>query len=966
MSHLFRRATHHPSQEAPVEGDRQSTKSNTSNHSPSKSRKAGSTHTISPEKRLRLPPAGDLLHFNPAHFYNPNDPYNALHPPVSLHAVPPHVGSTHTLTGVDPRIRPVDLATSPPLHRSYSYGVASPLNNTTEQRFVPDHDFDFDRNRMSWTMATGPGAEILAGPHAGEESKSPTMSSPSPMEIPGGGPSLAMRRSASGSVEGCSPKSRSNASTPNSPSSQISKQIDDKRRHSPRQNGGIKARKESSEDVERRKGRVERELSKSASPSQFDLQLPSTGTTYPGLVLGDSGGEGGDGRLGFGPDAMRFDGSMDDILDFSQTRDGRHGSASGQAGANIAPWLTDDAAGATDLEAEHSETITPSGTSRNTSSQALSHFSSVPSLPKIRPQGTNDEARDSDSSNAAAAGGPGPSSSKSSTRESSRSRLVSGDSGLTMSAHQRGKKPSLPDSLIMPGGRHGSVAQATRLGRLASNASSMGNASIGSEKKRGFLGVFKRKPTNAGLTTSEFHSSIASRSHLTGLDLLPHDFTPTNGSHRQSVSAGSTSSKLSTSTSMGSLSQKRSHPTMSELPSEAFSSSGERNQSYKEEMISPMLELGAHDFHLDMNLDDMEGIVDPTLANAPHTRMPTLPPGQSGATDSTNITNNSYGFDDALQQTSSYGTSVSVGGSSTGSAGSPLGVSNILGRSVVGEADRQGPFSRQNPFANSPTSSIEGNPAPPSPTALSPRHTYTLSTQPRRPSQLRNVKMGSLDSEVSHDPPDSAPLQPLAPAWASGGPPGATLFNDPFHGATGRPRTADGTNYIRPSIAGALDLHGIGQGTPIGEVRNGYAFAPAVATATAAWAAPESWGVEADAEPEETSSSSSDEGEAWTGDDFGGDVGDEANAPGSRYDTSPGPGSQKPPPFGFKSALKRGGKHGPPGGARSRAPAASGKATGSNRPGTGGRPGTSGSIHASTGPVSLAAVTSDGDVTDLG
>jgi adenylate cyclase len=239
-----------------------------------------------------------------------------------------------------------------------------------------------------------------------------------------------------------------------------------------------------------------------------------------------------------------------------------------------------------------------------------------------------------------------------------------------------------------------------------------------------------------------------------------------------------------------------------------------------------------------------------------------------------------------------------------------------------------------NPFGSPHGSiaSLEGKPrTPPSPhtLVLSARHP---SAQPRRPSQLRNMQRGSVDSDTL----DSAALQPLAPAWAQTQTPGPTLFNDPFESggkaALGSKATAD-ASQTAGSVAGVL-------------------------AGAAAWAAPESWGVEADEEDGGTTSSDEDD---WK--------------PREEELPSPPPSdtrllqpslsstARKPPPFGFKSAGRDGGTDSRPGtgSGRKRVKTSSGRP--GSRPPTATRPGTSGSAHVSTVPVSFRFDLADSSIT---
>lgn len=392
---------------------------------------------------------------------------------------------------------------------------------------------------------------------------------------------------------------------------------------------------------------------------------------------------------------------------------------------------------------------------------------------------------------------------------------------------------------------------------------------------------------------------------------------------------------------MGSLSHKFSQPDLSSPSSPVNGRSRQPSYFSTEGMISPMEERGDFDFHLDMNLDDMEGIVDPTMASGPP-----QPPPTASSVSTSNFS--SLGLQDANRDPGSMATTISRDESSGGSAGS-VGP----GRQIIGDAERgQGQFQKVNPFSNSPTGSIDrGIITPSSPQNLSPKnmvHNHpNLMNQPRRPSQLRNMKIGSMDSEISATTRSSdGQIQPLAPAWAqtldsSNGHQngGETVFNDPFGNASRIGRAASISTKNSGSQYGTPQPGSEG-GSQFDNNGNNRHLAPAIAAPLVqdAWAAPESWGVEGDdLPPDEADSSSSEaEEEGWAGDEA---LSDKEHG-GTR--------KKGAPTFG----------HGSRGSAR-------GRGRGSNaRPGTSGarpstvakiqaRPGTSGSVHVANVPVSL-------------
>ncbi|WRT69993.1 uncharacterized protein IL334_006986 [Kwoniella shivajii] len=728
----------------------------------------------------------------------------------------------------------------------------------------------------------------------------------------------------------------------------------------------------------------------------FMLPHPSrnaaTSQAYPGVVIGTFTG----GASNFGQntpmefdDGMNMDGIMDRSAQPRQSTRQTSASAPNQTAApNIAPWLMDDNSPTSSSDQSFvsppqemergSQAATvrdkdSSAASSRKSSNVLNHFSSVPALPKIRRQPTiGDTIGESgplprNTSNASIATQntqvgqqtPHASSSSSSVTDDQRQKRGSGDSLQTLSAVQRSNtrsgSPKMDPTSHRPSTSHSSKSShaASRVGRFGSTASNVsgGAGSTGSEKKKGFLGGLLKRRTGPSIS----------------LGTVP-DFAPPDSFARGST--GSTSSKISNSPSIGSLTGSTYgglSPGDRGIPEFAGQGFRQGSNYYSEGAISPLHEIASTPFHLDMNLDDMEGIVDPTKSNV-HATLPTAPQTShnSAATTTTESTAGSMSMEDALRQSSSLATTVS-GGDSSGSNGS-AGQPHETGRNVVGEAERaSGPFVR-NPFSTgSSAGSLDVNkPAtPPSPHTLSPRHGLPPTTQPRRPSQLRNVKMGSVGSDDS-DNADGGPTwqHPIAPSWAStmGNTSGPTVFNDPFGSIKTLPPIMDGSpapmqESRKPSETATAELSG-----SISALPPHMTSSSASAAAAAAWAAPESWGVEGDEVSDEEDSSSEDNGQ-WEADDsnvtattVAGSHQQDSGLPKSQTTsngpTSPGsagPGGKKPPPFGFKSTQQSAPKSGRPStGAASTGQTSRRGRTANGRPSTAakstsGRPGTSGS-----------------------
>jgi adenylate cyclase len=394
-----------------------------------------------------------------------------------------------------------------------------------------------------------------------------------------------------------------------------------------------------------------------------------------------------------------------------------------------------------------------------------------------------------------------------------------------------------------------------------------------------------------------------------------------NEPYRPSQAAGSSSRVPSSSNSFGSMSQTAQGEIQEQPQAYRYS------PSMSDGMISPLHEIPEPEFTLDMNLDDMEGIVDHNLANAPSTTAaPTRQGTLANVPESGSGSGSGWALQDALQGTAHR----SEGSSGSASSSQPSG-RDILRESVAN------PFTKQNPFAaRSSNGSDDIKSLPASPHTYSPKHSLPPASQPRRPSQLRNVKMGSIDSQAS----SSSQGRSLQPIWSTDGSQ-PTLFNDPFKPSMPTvatpPRERNDSTDAGP--------------TPQPNTDSGL-LAPAIVGSGPAWAAPESWGVEGDEEdPNDASSSSSVEGEKeWT-------VGESPSSPGANIERRlslmlPSLDSKSPPPFGFKSKPGYHGNDRPGSSSRgSRAKTRDGRPSTSARNPASNRPGTSGSAQLAAVPV---------------
>jgi adenylate cyclase len=268
-------------------------------------------------------------------------------------------------------------------------------------------------------------------------------------------------------------------------------------------------------------------------------------------------------------------------------------------------------------------------------------------------------------------------------------------------------------------------------------------------------------------------------------------------------------------------------------------SQGGRLPSFKSEgNISPLHEDSEHEveqpdtgIHLDTNFDDMDDIVDQNLAGVrPHTF------GTMGPHDA-----------------SMY----HAHGASTPNAAAAGGVP----RNVLEANNGQGQFTEQNPFGGPNPPDVSPGGTPLSPYQVSPKHSIHASTAPRRPSQLRNMRFQSIDSENSDV---SSMGGPIAPSWAQGMTGDATMFNNPFERQGSITSIPEGG--VPPMSPGMYTSPGAPEPPSLSSSLHG--TAPSISpfaglAASAAWAAPESWGVEQDddAGDEDSDSSSGTEGE---------------------------------------------------------------------------------------------------------
>lgn len=238
-------------------------------------------------------------------------------------------------------------------------------------------------------------------------------------------------------------------------------------------------------------------------PSRAD----STYQEYPGVVIGSFAGGGPDTLFGNG---MQLEGTMDDILDPNAARQEDRGNQA-PAGANIAPWLMDDSPPS---PSENPSPASPATQERpvkgpaaalrekdlRKASTVLNHFSSVPSLPKIRRHGRAETTTPDQTPRGSTHSQSNLASSSSSLNNESRESRAGSDDSIQTTLTQKGRRQSPGEwgqaSAVPP------PSKGTRPGRFGSTASIIsGTGSVGEKKKGLFGGLLKRK-TNPNLSLS--------------------------------------------------------------------------------------------------------------------------------------------------------------------------------------------------------------------------------------------------------------------------------------------------------------------------------------------------------------------------------------------------------------------------------------------------------------------------------
>jgi len=253
-------------------------------------------------------------------------------------------------------------------------------------------------------------------------------------------------------------------------------------------------------------------------------RIDASSQMYPGVVIGSFAGGTDHGTLGFGVGGMGFDGSMDDIMNpnAASQSDSKQRTSSGQAGTNIAPWLTDDTPDHADSQGSGGDSMYATTGRRSSpskqSGQGLNHFISVPALPNLKRHGTTETNAnvnpdvapflDCHTSPLLGTTNRVASSSEVSLRDAMKSRKGSNESVQTLSAMSQVKKPpsspmdELPSMFSPGGGRHSSATgRASRYGSAASTSTQILTGD--KDKKKGFLGGFLKRKTGQSVSQGE-------------------------------------------------------------------------------------------------------------------------------------------------------------------------------------------------------------------------------------------------------------------------------------------------------------------------------------------------------------------------------------------------------------------------------------------------------------------------------
>ncbi len=460
----------------------------------------------------------------------------------------------------------------------------------------------------------------------------------------------------------------------------------------------------------------------------------------------------------------------------------------------------------------------------------------------------------------------------------------------------------------------------------------MGPGAAASDRKRGLsalTGLLKRKPQGGRDQLAEHRTSHSSLASVREPSPDGRDFNPPE--HR-----GSGGSSLGKAYRI--LDIPPAGPTKGSLPRTKGQDSSRHDVAIRQGMdMHP-----DHAFQLDTDLDHMEGIID--LSTGPRQMS-----GPGAFFDpSASISSSGSGSDrpsgNAHSSTATFSTSA-------GDTTDPKSDTSGAKRKVVQSADTSPhTFSHPDPFSE-PTGIVSNGSALPPASPHTHRRPIDLS-QPRRPSQLRNVNGPDLlfSGEDPIDPSDSI-SKTTAQHERDRTITGPSVFNtDPFGTLTANhPKISPGLQGGLPSNMLALPPT---EGDPLlspstlEPVNSPFLQGQAAAfppmdsqEVQAAWTAPESWGVEGDDIPAEDASSD----EADHLDDEGSV--EDAEPTGQAAMAQPSMVSlndKKPPPFGHGSVSKGAGRPGskitnkrPSTGANSQLR--------SIRPSTTGRPGTAGS-----------------------
>ena len=262
-------------------------------------------------------------------------------------------------------------------------------------------------------------------------------------------------------------------------------------------------------------------------------------------------------------------------------------------------------------------------------------------------------------------------------------------------------------------------------------------------------------------------------------------------------------------------------------------------------------------FALDLDLDHMEGIVNPSFASASQPPTPGGGPITGGGLGGEQNGPASTGSSSSVDSKSGGAWTDGLSGTTHSSTSSSY-IASSTRRPTHADISPVSPFNTRDPFALPPSTNTIG---PNQRTPPSPHSTQTLkgtgpifSSQPRRPSQLRNVNSPADELGNPFDMNNVVASSSLC----------KTEFSNPFAGASASTNAARANHLweVDPTTQPPFDPAAL-MGNLSPRSQPPPVTAPPIqplggAAFNAAWVAPESWGVEGDQDEEDEDSTDED------------------------------------------------------------------------------------------------------------